>query len=462
MRKPFLGICLVLAVLAGASARGQGVFRIQMDQPIQPIVQEYVVNAIREANDKGASLILLEIDTPGGYVSSVEQIQKAILSSRAPVVAYVAPAGARAASGGAYVAMACDLIAMAPGTNIGAAHPVSGVPIPVPTPPQPPTPQSPEKGPQPAPPAQEGGVEMQKVVNDLAAHMRSLAENRHRNVAIAEQMVRESISLSEQEALRDGLIELIAQNEGDIFSYVREHPIRRFNGVEQKVDLPPSPVVTPIDMTARERFLSALANPSLAYLLLLLGILGLFVEFKSPGLIFPGVMGGLFILLYVMSIPLLPINVVGLLLIILGLVFFILEIKVVSYGILAVGGVISLFIGSLLLYSGGPIPELRLSLTLVVPVVLAFSAIVVFLLVLVARAFRNPVVTGEQGMMGQEGEVREAIHPPEPGKVFVFGEYWNAVSDQPFEVGAAVKVVGRDGMTLRVAPLSGGGKDAAG
>ena len=462
MRKPFLGICLVLAVLAGASVRGQGVFRIQMDQPIQPIVQEYVVKAIREANDKGASLILLEIDTPGGYVSSVEQIQKAILSSRAPVVAYVAPAGARAASGGAYVAMACDLIAMAPGTNIGAAHPVSGVPIPVPTPPQIPAPQSPEKGPQPAQPSQEGGVEMQKVVNDLAAHMRSLAENRHRNVAIAEQMVRESISLSEQEALKDGLIELIAQNEGDIFTYVREHPIRRFNGVEQKVDLPPSPVVTSIDMTARERFLSALANPSLAYLLLLLGILGLFVEFKSPGLIFPGVVGGIFILLYVMSIPLLPINVVGLLLIILGLVFFILEIKVVSYGMLAVGGVISLFIGSLLLYSGGPIPELRLSLTLVVPVVLAFSAIVVFLLVLAARAFRNPVVTGEQGMMGQEGEVREAIHPPEPGKVFVFGEYWNAVSDRPMEAGAAVKVVGRDGMTLRVAPLSGGGKDAAG
>lgn len=462
MRKPFLGICLVLAVLAGASVRGQGVFRIQMDQPIQPIVQEYVVNAIREANDKGASLILLEIDTPGGYVSSVEQIQKAILSSRAPVVAYVAPAGARAASGGAYVAMACDLIAMAPGTNIGAAHPVSGVPIPVPTPPQTPAPQSPEKGPQPAQPAQEGGVEMQKVVNDLAAHMRSLAENRHRNVAIAEQMVRESISLSEQEALKDGLIELVAQNEGDIFTYVREHPIRRFNGVEQKVDLPPSPVVTPIDMTARERFLSALANPSLAYLLLLLGILGLFVEFKSPGLIFPGVMGGIFILLYVMSIPLLPINVVGLLLIILGLIFFILEIKVVSYGMLAVGGVISLFIGSLLLYSGGPIPELRLSLTLVVPVVLAFSAIVVFLLVLAARAFRNPVVTGEQGLMGQEGEVREAIHPPEPGKVFVFGEYWNAVSDRPMEAGAAVKVVGREGMTLRVAPLSGGGKDAPG
>ena len=462
MRKPFLGICLVLAVLAGASVRGQGVFRIQMDQPIQPIVQQYVVNAIREANDKGASLILLEIDTPGGYVSSVEQIQKAILSSRAPVVAYVAPAGARAASGGAYVAMACDLIAMAPGTNIGAAHPVSGVPIPVPTPPQTPAPQSPEKGPQPAQPAQEGGGEMQKVVKDLAAHMRSLAENRHRNVAIAEQMVRESISLSEQEALKDGLIELVAQNEGDIFTYVREHPIRRFNGVEQKVDLPPSPVVTPIDMTARERFLSALANPSLAYLLLLLGILGLFVEFKSPGLIFPGVMGGIFILLYVMSIPLLPINVVGLLLIILGLIFFILEIKVVSYGMLAVGGVISLFIGSLLLYSGGPIPELRLSLTLVVPVVLAFSAIVVFLLVLAARAFRNPVVTGEQGLMGQEGEVREAIHPPEPGKVFVFGEYWNAVSDRPMEAGAAVKVVGREGMTLRVAPLSGGGKDAPG
>jgi membrane-bound serine protease (ClpP class) len=270
-------------------------------------------------------------------------------------------------------------------------------------------------------------------------------------------MVRESVSFTEQEALKSNLIELIAKNRQAIFDYINTHPIRRFDGNEQKVDLGPSPQIIEIDMSVRERFLSALANPSLAYILLLLGALGLFVEFKSPGLIFPGVLGGIFILLYLMSIPLLPVNVVGLLLIFLGIAFFILELKVVSYGMLSIGGVIALLVGSMMLYSQGPIPELRLPLTIILPVVAAFSAIVVFLLTLVAKAMRNPVVTGSEGIVGQEGTVRQAVNPPLAGKVFVFGEYWNAVSDTPLAPGDRVKVVGQDGMTLRVVPQSEGG-----
>lgn len=455
MSKVCLRFWLVLsAALCAGAVWCQDVYRIRLDQPIHPITSEYVVQSIQTANARGARLIILDVDTPGGYVTSVEKIERAILESRAPVVAYVTPSGARAASGGAFVCLACDLIAMAPGTSIGAAHPISGMPIPIPTaPPQ--APGQEEKGGQPK--QREAEVAMEKVVNDLAAHMRSMATNRHRNPELAEKMVRESISLTEQEALKGGVIELVAKDEADLLAQLAGRPLRRFDGTE--VSIRPSPTAPPVDlpMSARQRFLSALADPNLAYVLFLLGVLGLFVEFKNPGLIFPGVLGGIFLLLYLMSIPLLPVNVVGLLLIALAFVFFILEVKVVSYGILAIGGVIALVIGSLMLYSGGPIPELRLKMLVALPVALAFAAIVVFLVTLAAKAYKNPVVTGKEGMVGQEGQVREAIRPPEAGKVFVFGEYWNAVSEEPLEPGEKVKVLGQEGMLLRVARLSVGG-----
>lgn len=453
MRKLAIALALLTGMAAAVPAAGSGVFRIRLDKPIHPITSEYVVSGIADANARGASLILLVVDTPGGYVKSVEEIQRAILASRAPVVVYVAPAGARAASGGAFVALASDVIAMAKGTSIGAAHPVSAMPLPVPSPPPVPPPAGDEGGPKPKPTPAGGAVEMEKVVNDLAAHVRSLAQNRNRNVDLAERMVRESLSLTEREALEGKVIELVADSERQVFAYLREHPVRRFEGREERVALGEAPAVSDVAMTLRERLLSSLANPGLAYILLLLGALGLFVEFKSPGLIFPGVLGGIFILLYLMSIPLLPPNVVGLLLIALGLVFFILEVKVVSYGMLAIGGVISLLIGSMLLYSRAPVPELKLSLLVVVPVVAAFAGIIIFLLTLAAKAFRNPVVTGEEGILGQEGEVRQAIEPPGRGKVFVFGEYWSAESTQRLEAGVRIKVVGREGMTLRVEPL---------
>ena len=454
MRRVLLRLGLIFLGLSGFALRAQDVARIPLTQPIHPITEEFVVQSLEKANASQAKLILLEIDTPGGYVTSVEKIQRAILASRIPVVAYVTPSGARAASGGALVALACDLIAMAPGTSIGAAHPISGLPIPIPS--NPPTTPGEEKKQQP----KEAEVGMEKFVNDLAAHVRSLAENRGRNVELAEKMIRESVSLTEQEALKGNVIELVAQNEGQVFDYVRSHPLRRFSGAQVSISIPESPAIRDFTMTKRQRFLSALADPNVAYVLFLLGVLGLFVEFKNPGLIFPGVLGGIFLLLYLASIPLLPVNVVGLLLFVLGLVFFILEVKVVSYGMLAIGGVISLVVGSLLMYSGGPVPELRLSLYVVLPVAFAFAAIVVFLLTLAARAFRNPVVTGREGIVGLKGRVKDPINPPDKGKVFVFGEYWNATSDVPLERGEWVVVLSQEGMTLKVAPEPEGGKDA--
>ena len=453
MKKFSFALGVILLFTACLSARAGNVALIKLDKPIHPITREYVVNAIKTANASGANLILLEIDTPGGYVDSVSKIQKAIYASKAPVAAWVAPSGARAASGGAYVAISCDVLAMAPGTNIGAAHPVSMLPIPS-APQEPPSQKKGETGKKKS--SESASVEMEKIVNDLSANIRSVAQNRGRNAKVAEEMVRNSISLSEKEALDQGLIDLVAPNEADIFKWLKGRSVKRLDGREQTVDLGEHPTVTPIQMTFREQFLCGLANPTLAFLLLILGALGLFVEFKSPGLIFPGVLGAIFILLFLVSTPILPVNVVGLLLVILGLVFFILEVKVVSYGMLTVGGVVSLIIGSLMLYDKAPVPELRLSLQVVLPVVLAFSAIIIFLLYLVARTMKSPVKTGEEGLVGEEGVVRRKITPSGTGKVFVFGEYWNATSDVEIEEGAKIRVTDHHGMVLRVVPFSEG------
>lgn len=461
MKKIFFVLGVVLfSFMAALPASAGKVAIIKLDKPIQPVTCEYVVNAIKTANASGSDLILLEIDTPGGYVDSVSKIQKAIYASKAPVVAWVSPSGARAASGGAYIAISCDVLAMAPGTNIGAAHPVSMLPIPS-------APQEPPSGTKgknvngKAANGKSASVEMEKIVNDLSANIRSVAQNRGRNVKVAEQMVRNSISLSEREARKQGLIDLVASSRSDIYKWLKVHPVKRMDQSVVTVELGEHPTETPIVMNFRERFLSGLANPTLAFLLLILGALGLFVEFKNPGLIFPGVLGAIFILLFLASTPVLPINIVGLLLIVLGLIFFILEVKVVSYGMLTVGGVVSLIIGSMMLYDKAPIPELRLSLQVVLPVVLAFSAIVIFLLYLVARSMRSPVKTGEEGLVGEEGTVLRKITPSESGKVFVFGEYWNASADTVIEEGTPIRVVNHHGMMLKVVPFSQGGKDVS-
>ncbi len=442
----------LLFSLAAQNAGAQEVYRIRLDEPIHSVTKDYVIRALDEANAAEADLILLEIDTPGGYVISVEEIQRVILESDVPIIGFVRPMGGRAASGGAMVALACDLIAMAPGTTIGAAHPISMIPIPK-APPKPEVPRG--KGDQENPDAEPASdavqdMAMKKLVNDLAAHMRSIAENRGRNPQVAEAMVREAISLTEREALEAGVIELIAKDWEAVFTYLEENPVKRFTGEEVNLDLGPAPTIRDLEMTRREKFLTGLASPHLTIILLLLGALGLYIEFKSPGLIFPGVLGGIFILLFVMSTPILPVNIVGLLLVLLAIVFFILEIKVVSYGILSVGGLISLVIGGMMMYKEGPIPELRLPLEMILPIAVAFAAVFIFLIFLAVKALQTPVSTGVEGMVGQIGTVRAAIAPSENGKVFVFGELWEAESSTPLDVGTQVRVAEVRGMTLVV------------
>ncbi len=457
MKRLLILISVAILQWVALPAEAQAVYKIILDQPITPVTQEYVVKSINRANAGGAALILLQIDTPGGFVNSVEAIQRAILESKAPVAAYVAPVNARAASGGALVALACDVIAMAPGTAIGAAHPVSAMPfVPMPTAPEQPA-QPGNEAPKQGQKQQGENVMIEKILNDLSAHARSLAERRGRNAEVYENMLRQSVSLSEKEALDQHVIELVANKESDVLDYVRSHQIKRFDGTLQTVALSASPEVIQINPTLLQKFLFGLANPNFTLVLLLLGIAGLYVEFKAPGLIFPGIIGGICILLFALSTQMLPINMVGLLLIFLGVAFLILELKVVSYGMLGIGGVISLLIGSLLLYRNSPIPELKVSLVFVVPVVLAFAAILIFLVTLAVRAFRNPVMTGDNLVVGKPGTVSQPIGPESKGKVFVAGEYWDAVSESPHGEGERIVVTAVKGMVLEVKSAPDGG-----
>jgi len=417
---------LFLLLIASCSVYLEArILTVTIKEPIHPITAEIIVKAIKQAGQEKAELLIIKLDTPGGLDSSMREIIEAIVSSPVPVVAYVSPAGARAASAGLFISVACDIFAMAPGTSTGAAHPVS-----IGTSGQ----------------AQDKTME-EKVTHDAAAYIRTLAEKRGRNIQMAEDAVRKSLSYTEQEALKGKLINLIAKNEQELIEALDGKEIKRFNGEVQVLNLKDQPLVE-LPLTFRQKLLMAIANPNLAYILLMLGLLGLYFEFANPGAIFPGVIGGISLLLALFSFQILPVNYVGLLLILLGTVFFVLEIKVTSYGALAVGGAISLFLGSVILIKS-PIPELRPSLKFIVPVVLGVSLIFVLLVYLVIKAHSRRALTGKEGLVGETGQALTPIS--QAGKVFVHGSIWRAVSDDKIEKGDKVQVVEvQDHLTLKV------------
>jgi membrane-bound serine protease (ClpP class) len=345
----------------------------------------------------------------------MRQIIEKIVNAKTPIAAFVGPAGSRAASAGFFIAMACDVFVMAPGTSTGSAHPVS-ISL---------TGQGQDK------------TMEDKVTHDAAAYMRSLAGKRGRNVKMAEDAVRQSLSYTEKEALAGGLIELIAGSEEEIVARLDGRSITRFDGAARPLALAGRPVLD-WPMTFRQRFLLTIANPNLAYILLMIGLLGLYFEFSHPGAILPGVLGGISLLLAVFAFQILPINYVGLALIILAVILFILEIKVHSFGMLAVGGIAAMIIGSLMLVKA-PVAELRPSLGYVLPVVLAVSLIVLFLLGLVFKAHRRRPMTGREGLVGETGTARTDLSPT--GRVFVQGGLWEAEADGPVRAGEKVKVV---------------------
>lgn len=420
-------IFVLLSLLGPVLASGS-VLRIKVDAPIHPVTSEYVVEALEKADRDGASLVVLTLNTPGGLDTSMREIVEGILNARTPVAAFVGPGGSRAASAGFIIALACDVFAMAPGTSTGAAHPV-GISL---------TGQSMDK------------TMEEKVTNDASSYVRSIAAKRGRNVPMAEDAVRKSLSYTEKEALEGGLIDLVAGSEEELVALLDGRLVKRFDDSELILALAGEPVVDR-PMTFRQKFLLTIANPNLAYILLMIGLLGLYFEFSHPGAILPGVLGGLSLLLAVFAFQILPINYVGLGLILLAVILFVLEIKVQSFGMLAVGGIVAMIIGSLMLIKA-PIPELRPSLRFVLPVVLGVSLIVFFLMTLVLRAHARRSSTGREGMVGEVGTARTDLSPA--GKVFVHGELWEAEAEGAVRSGDKVKVLEvLDGLRIKVGKI---------
>jgi len=428
------GAALVLCAAAVRAAEAPRVIVARIAASINPVVADYLEAAIEKAEKEGAALLVVELDTPGGLDASMRQMVQAIIRTPVPVAVYVSPSGARAASAGVLIALAADVAAMAPGTNIGAAHPVSVG----------------------------GGMDntmARKVENDAAAYARSLAEKKGRNGDWAESAVRESASLTEKDALAKNVIDLVEPGLDALLARLDGRRIAKGDTVV--VLRTRGATVERFPMGLRHRILSALADPNVAYILMMIGVYGLFFELSNPGAVFPGVVGGIALILGFYSLQTLSANYAGFLLILLGLVLFILEIKVHSYGALTLGGILALVLGSLMLFRSAD-PYLRLSWTVLAVMIGLSVAFFTTVITLAVRSQLRKPVHGMEGLIGQVGEAGADFAGR--GKVFVQGEWWDAECAAPVRKGDRVVVVGRDGMRLIVEPKpprAGAGEDGA-
>jgi len=428
-RRAFLLPGLFALVLLGAAPAappgvGRVVYAVSLDDAIHPISASYFKDAVARANDERAALLILELNTPGGLMSSMEEMITTMTQSRVPVVVFVN--GSKAASAGFFLTIAADVAIMAPGTRIGAAHPVALMG------------EIPKDSPM-----------MAKIENDAAAYIRSLAGNRGRNAKAAEDAVRKSSAFTEQEALKLGLIDYICHDEAEILKVLDGRTLRRFDGSKEKLDLTRVRLVS-LDMTMRERLLSVLANPMLAIFLLFGGILGLYVEFTHPGLVAPGILGVMALLLFALSSQILPINGVGVGLVVLGIVLFLLELKVPSYGTLTVGGIACLVLGSLIIFKApeGDLPQFGVARSAILAVSASAALIMAFLTTLVVRSRRRRPATGSAGLVTEVGTALTDLSPE--GQVFVHGEHWNARARRPIAKGARVRVTAIRDLLLEV------------
>jgi membrane-bound serine protease (ClpP class) len=404
------------------------VLKVVVNDTIQPISAEYISRAIDEAQRRNAQALLIEINTPGGLVSSTREIIEKITSSSVPVIVYVTPTGGHAGSAGIFILESADIAAMSPGTAAGAAHPVTLI------------------GPVQVKPDEEMN---RKIENDAAALIRSVASKRLRNVEAAEGAVRESKSFTEQEALAQHLIDYVATSPEDLFRQMQGKTFKRFDGAPDALSLAGQAVV-PFGMTLKENILDTLMDPNIAFLLLAIGALALYVEFNHPGAVIPGTVGVVFILLAAFALNFLPTRFAALGLILGAFALFAAEAKFASHGVLTVGGIVLFTLGGLLLVDS-PIPEMRVHLLTALAVSIPLGLITAFLMTIAVRARRNKVVTGSQGLIGQTGVAQTVLSPE--GKVFVHGELWDAVADSSLLPGQLVVVRRIDGLTLQVEPL---------
>lgn len=384
---------------------------ITLNGVINPVASEYIGKSIKIANEKKVEALVIELDTPGGLDTSMRQIVKDIISSEVPVVVYVSPSGSRAASAGVFITLAAHIAAMAPGTNIGAAHPVSV-----------------------------GGkmdkVMAEKATNDAAAYIKSLADRNGRNAKWAEDSVRKSISATAEEALKLGVIDFVSKDLKSLLSDMNGKKVKTAMG--EKILKTANANVIREEMGFRQKILNLISDPNVAYILMLLGFYGLFFELTNPGSIFPGVMGGISLILAFYAFQTLPVNYAGLLLIILAIILFVLEIKIVSHGVLTIGGIISMVIGSIMLFES-PAPFMKLSLYVILPAVVITTLFFTLIIGLAVKAHRRKPVTGPEGLLGAEGVASTDI-TKDGGMVLLHGERWAAYSDEPISKNEKVKV----------------------
>ena len=425
------GVFLAL-LFAGFSALAQPkdssqphVNLIVIDGGINPAVDDFIRESIKRSHADGAKALIIQLDTPGGLLSSTQDIVKEIFGAPLPVMVYVAPSGAGAGSAGVFITLAAHVAAMAPGTNIGAAHPVNV-----------------------------GGGDVkgtmgEKIENFAASFIEAIAQKRGRNAEWAIQAVRRSVSITEKEALAKKVIDIVAKDIDDLLRQADGKKVE-VNDRQQVVSLKDVRVER-FEMSLKQKIIDTLSDPTIAYLLLMAGILGLYMEFSHPGVIFPGVAGAICLLLALTSLQMLPINYAGLLLIVLGVALLIGEAFVPSFGVLGIGGAISLGLGSLLLFDTEG-SDLAVDRSLIFAVVGTLSGLMLLLGYLVFKSQRRKPTLGQEGMIGEIGEVRVKLSPT--GKVFVHGEYWNAEGDGEIAVGEKVEVVGCEGMCLKVKRVS--------
>jgi membrane-bound serine protease (ClpP class) len=419
---------IILALLAGAAAHALAapkVVVVDVDGMVHPITTEIVAGAIAQARQENAALIVMRLNTPGGSMDAMRETIQEMISSPVPVATFVGPSGGRAASAGFFLLESGDVAAMAPGTNTGAAHPVAMT-------------------------GQMDSIMKEKVENDAAAYMRSIATKRGRNSALAETAVRESKSFTEKEALDNHLIDLVSADLPALVAALDGRTVTRFDGRTQTLALRGATIEV-YEKTWRQRIISAIADPNIALVLLVAGALAIYVEFSSPGLIAPGVIGAICVLLGLSAISVLPINWLGAALLIVAFTLFALEAKFAAHGVLAVGGAVSMVLGAVMLIDS-PLPELRIHWATAIGLALPFSLITAGLVSLAVRARRSKVVTGSQGMIGETGTAVTELAPA--GTVFVHGEYWNAVATVGVPAGAPVRVTAIRQLTLTVEPLA--------
>ncbi len=414
-------IALLLCSLPLSLAGDKHIKILRIGESINPGTAAFLARGAKQAVEEEAVLLVVELDTPGGLVTSMRTMIKTIMNTPIPVVVFVSPSGAQAASAGVFVVMAADIAAMAPGTNIGAAHPVVA-----------------------------GGKDMDetmntKVVNDLVAFIKSIATKRGRNAEWAEEAVRKSVSITAEEALEIKVIDLVARDMDELLLKLEGWSVQTKEG-EKKLALKGLPAET-VEENLRDKILKTISNPNIAYLLMLIGMAGLYFELSHPGVIFPGVIGGISLILAFYAFQTLSVNYAGVLLIILGAILFLLEIKVTSYGMLSVGGVICLTLGSVMLFNTGT-PGVRISWSVLIPAVLVISGFFMTVAFLAVRAHMTRPRTGDQGLIGEIAVAKEPLAPE--GKVFVHGELWNATSEEIVPVGDKVEVIGVENLWLKV------------